>query len=58
MKILFFATHPLVNTGYSRIGNILTKHLAEEGNEVYYFGISNFKTEIIDRYVHPNIKII
>ena len=58
MKILFFATYPNIATGYSRIGNILTNYLAEQGHEVYYFGISNFKINTIDRYIHPNIQLI
>ncbi len=59
MKILFYATFPTVGTGYSRIGNILSNYLAEKNHDVYYFGISNFKNSSqIDRYIHPNIKII
>lgn len=58
MKILFYATYPNIATGYSRIGNILTNYLAEKGHDVYYFGISNFKTNTVDRYIHPNIKLI
>jgi len=59
MKILFYATYPTIGTGYSRIGNILSNYLSEQKHEVYYFGISNFKNStIINRYVHPNIKVI
>lgn len=59
MKILFFASYPDLAIGYSRIANILSNYLAELGNDVYYFGISNFKSnDKIDRYIHPNIKLI
>jgi FkbM family methyltransferase len=59
VKILFYATYPNVSTGYSRIANILTNHLAEQGHDVYYFGISNFpNSHKITRHIHPNIKLI
>lgn len=58
MKILFFASYPTLAIGYSRIGNILTNYLAELGHDVYYFGISNFGNNLIERHVHPSIKII
>lgn len=59
MKILFYATYPTTNTGYSRIGNILSNYLAEQNHDVYYFGISNFKDITnITRYIHPNITLI
>ena len=59
MKILFYATYPTIGTGYSRIGNILSNHLAQQNHDVYYFGISNFKgATVINRYIHPNIKLI
>ena len=58
MKILFFASYPTLAIGYSRIANILTNHLASLGHDVYYFGISNFKNNLIDRYVHPSIHLI
>lgn len=59
MKILFYATYPTIGTGYSRIGNILSNYLAKQNHDVYYFGISNFKnSSVINRYIHPNIKLI
>ena len=59
MKILFFASYPKLAIGYARIGNILSNHLAEQGHDIYYFGISNFNENMhVPRYIHPNIKII
>lgn len=59
MKIIFFASYPTLAIGYSRIGNIISNNLAEQGHDVYYFGISNFKeNSIINRYIHPNITLI
>ena len=58
MKILFFASDPNLSIGYSRIGNILTNYLSKTGHKIYYFAISNFKTNLIDRYIDPNITII
>jgi len=57
MKILFFASHPKLSIGYSRIANILSNFFAEKGHEVYYLAISNFGVNNIDRYINPNIKI-
>ena len=58
MRILFFATYPTQPTGYARIGNILTNHLAGRGHEVHYLGISNFKDSAVERDVHPFIHLI
>ncbi len=58
MKILFYASYPTLAIGYSRIGNILSNYLAEQGHDIYYLGISNFKDSYIERPIHPNIKII
>jgi glycosyltransferase involved in cell wall biosynthesis len=58
MRILFFATYPTQPIGYARIGNILSNYLANEGHDVHYFGISNFKESAIGRYVHPGIHLI
>ena len=58
MKILFFASYPNLPIGYSRIGNIISNHMAEQEHEVYYFGISNFKNNVFDRYIHPSIVLI
>ena len=58
MRILFFATYPTQPTGYARIGNILTNHLAQVGHEVHYIGISHFKDSAVDRDIHPFIHLI
>lgn len=58
MKILFFASYPNLTIGYSRIANIITNYLAEQGHEVHYFGISNFGIENIKRFIHPKIILI
>lgn len=58
MIILFFASYPTLPIGYSRIANILSNYLAEQNHNVYYLGISNFNTNNVERYIHPNIKII
>lgn len=58
MRILFFATYPTQPTGYARIGNILTNHLAQAGHEVHYLGISHFKDSAVDRDIHPFIHLI
>ena len=58
MIILFFASYPTLPIGYSRIGNILSNYLAEQGHIIYYLGISNFKNTSVERDIHPNIKII
>jgi len=58
MKILFFASYPNLGIGYSRIANIISNYLAEQGNVVYYVGISNFGKDNCDRYIHPNIILI
>ena len=57
MKILFFASHPKLSIGYSRIANILSNFLAEKGHEVYYLAISNFGVNNVNRYINPKIKI-
>lgn len=57
MKILFFASHPKLSIGYSRIANILSNFFVEKEHEVYYLAISNFGIDTIDRYVNPKIKI-
>jgi glycosyltransferase involved in cell wall biosynthesis len=57
MKILFFATYPDTNTGYSRIANILSNYFANCGHEIFYVGISNFNQKTCPRYIHPNITL-
>ena len=58
MKILFFASYPNLNIGYSRIANIISNYLAEKNHDIYYIGLSNFGNNMCDRYVHPNIILI
>jgi glycosyltransferase involved in cell wall biosynthesis len=58
MRILFFATYPTQPTGYARIGNILSNHLAGAGHEVHYLGISHFPNSAVDRDLHPFIQLI
>ncbi len=58
MRILFFATYPTQPTGYARIGNILSNHLASAEHEVHYLGISHFRDSAIERDVHPFIHLI
>jgi glycosyltransferase involved in cell wall biosynthesis len=58
MKILFFASYPTLAIGYSRIANVLTNYLAEQGHDIYYVGISNFEKSPIPRHIHPNIHLI
>jgi hypothetical protein len=56
MKILFYATYPTQTNGYARIGNNITNYLASKVNvEVYYFGITAFTQNLVEREIHPNI---
>jgi len=58
MKILFVATHPSIGTGYGRVANKISNHLANSpGIEVIYFAFQNYKTsQISDRFIDPRIK--
>jgi glycosyltransferase involved in cell wall biosynthesis len=58
MKIFFICTHPNQGTGYSRVANKLTNHLASlPGVEVVYYAFQNYKgQEIKDRFIDPRIK--
>ena len=58
MRIHFLATYPTQPTGYGRIGNIISNHLAQAGHEVHYIGISNFAGSAVDRDLHPFIHLI
>ncbi len=58
MKILFFATYPNIEIGYSRIANILSNCLAEQNHEIYYIGLTNYNKNVCNRYIHPNIILI
>ena len=55
---MFFATYPTQPTGYARIGNILSNHLAQVGHDVHYIGISHFPVTAIERDIHPFIHLI
>ena len=54
------ATHPGRGTGYARVANKLTNHLATlPGVEVVYFAFGNYKgQEINDRFVDPRIRFL
>jgi glycosyltransferase involved in cell wall biosynthesis len=58
MKFFFMCTHPNQGTGYSRVANKLTNHLASlPGVEVVYYAFQNYKgQEIKDRFIDPRIK--
>jgi glycosyltransferase involved in cell wall biosynthesis len=58
MKILFFGVHPLHSSGYSRVANKITNHLASiPGIEVVFFAFQDYKGQrITDRFVDPRIK--
>lgn len=58
-KILFYATFPNQSNGYAKVGNNITNFLAEKENvEIYYFGITAYEHGTIERFIHPNIKLI
>lgn len=59
MKILFFCTHPGQGTGYGRVANKITNHLANQpGIEVVFYAFQNYPGQVIkDRYIDPRIKI-
>lgn len=59
MKILFYATYPTQSNGYARIGNNITNFLADKDDvEIYYFGITAFDKNLVERIIHPKIKLI
>ena len=60
MKIFFMATHPSHGSGYSRVANKLTNHLASlPGVEVVYFAFGNYKhLQINDRFIDPRIRFL
>lgn len=63
-KLLFYATYPNQPIGYAKMGWMLSNFLAniEENGmpkyEVYYFGISNFDGQRVDRFINTKIKMI
>lgn len=58
MKIFFMCTHPIQGTGYGRVANKITNHLASlPGVEVVFYAFQNYKgQEITDRFIDPRIK--
>ena len=59
MKILFYCSHPKQSNGYARIGNNITNYLASQKDiEVYYFGITAYDENLVERFVHPKIQLI
>ena len=59
MKILFFCTHPGQGTGYGRVANKISNHLANQpGVEVVFYAFQNYQGQLIeDRFIDPRIKI-
>jgi glycosyltransferase involved in cell wall biosynthesis len=59
MRILFYATYPNQSNGYARVANNITNYLASKENvDLYHFGITAFTQNLIEREIHPNIKLI
>lgn len=52
-------THPAQGTGYARVANKITNHLASiPGVEVVYYAFQNYKNQHVkDRYIDPRITI-
>lgn len=59
MKVLFLATHPNVGSGYGRVANKISNHLASlPGVEVVYYAFQNYtNTYVNGRFIDPRIKI-
>lgn len=59
-KILFAASYPNIDIGYSKVGDFISTFLADqESVEVVYFGFSNFPgNPRLNRTFHPKIKYI
>lgn len=59
MKILIYATYPTQSNGYARIANNITNYLATKDDiDIYYFGITAYDQNLVERFVHPKIKLI
>ena len=57
-KLFFMCTHPNQGTGYARVANKLSNHLANT-YEVTYFAFQNYEgQDIKDRFIDPSIKFI
>jgi len=58
-KVLFFATHPLLGTGYAKIISTLTNYLADnESYEIHQFAFQrNDENNVKDRKIHEKITI-
>ena len=55
MKVLFLATHPNVGSGYGRVANKISNHLASlPGVEVVYYAFQNYtNTYVNGRFIDP-----
>jgi glycosyltransferase involved in cell wall biosynthesis len=59
MKILIYATYPTQSNGYARIAYNITNYLATKDDvDVYYFGITAYDQNLVERFIHPKIKLI
>jgi hypothetical protein len=60
MKIFFMCTHCNQATGYARVANKLTNHLAAlPGVEVVYYAFQNYPNQHVeDRFIDPRIRFI
>jgi|TARA_R110000850_G_scaffold175284_1_gene300840 glycosyltransferase involved in cell wall biosynthesis len=58
MKVFFMSTHPNQGTGYGRVANKITNHLASlPGVEIVYYAFQNWKgQDVKDRFIDPRIK--
>lgn len=57
-KIFFMCTHCNQGTGYGRVANMITNHLAKT-HEVVYYAFQGYKgQEVADRFIDPRIKFI
>ena len=56
MKILFYASYPTLTIGYSRIANVLTNYLAEQGHDIYYVEFLIFPMRLyLDMFIQTYI---
>jgi hypothetical protein len=60
MKVFFMCTHCNQATGYARVANKLTNHLAAlPGVEVVYYAFQNYPGQHVeDRFIDPRIRFI
>jgi len=60
MKVFFMCTHCNQATGYARVANKLTNHLAAlPGVEVVYYAFQNYPDQHVnDRFIDPRIRFI